>query len=81
MCFSIAEHQAALVESLICGESHLKVVADAHEKDAAFWQVDGSLAYDFVEKLVVNFFADGANAALASLLLDQLGLKGSFEFL
>lgn len=81
MRFPVAKDKTAFVESLVGSKSHFEIVPDAHQEDASFGEIDTCLTNDLVEQFVVYFLTDGADAALAGLLLHELGLEGLFKFL
>lgn len=75
MGFAAAEDQGALVQGLVGGECHLEIVADSHKQQPSLGQVEGRLADDFVEELLVQLLPDWADSALPGLLLLELGFE------
>ena len=66
---------------MVGGKCHFEVVPDSHQKNASFWEVDGGLADDLVEKLVMNFLSDGTYPTFSGLLFHQFRFKSAFKFL
>lgn len=66
----------ALVEVLIGADLVAVLVADAHQEEAALAAVDGDLPDGFVEALLEELFADGAESYFSGLALQE----SLFEF-
>jgi hypothetical protein len=60
--FSHGEGQRALVKSFVGTDGHIEFVPNSHQQNSPFRGIDGGLSDDFVEALLVEFFANGANS-------------------
>lgn len=64
--FSHGEGQRALVKSFVGTDGHIEFVPNSHQQNSPFRGIDGGLSDDFVEALLVEFFANGANSWISA---------------
>jgi hypothetical protein len=76
MRLPVPENETALVEGLVCSKGHFQIVADSHEKDSSFREVDCRLPDDLIKQLIVELLSNGTDAALPCLFFYEFRFEG-----
>ena len=65
----------ALVQSLVCCNSHLNLISNSKEKKSTLWQIQSNLTNDFIETLSKELLSNWADSTLTSLSLHEFLVK------